>query len=148
MLLTLILTACTIDLLEEDRIAAISAAFTDLEDLVNDFLEDRESCSFECASMHLGALIKQLHSRNLWRPRPEAPFIGISINHLKLSLSHILSSRSVTGCYGKCPSLEQLISPITKKLDAENVGLEFEMITNVTPVSSPRLQSVKREREE
>jgi hypothetical protein len=39
--------------------------------------------------MRLGALIKQMKARNLYYPRPEAPFVGFSIALLNTSIRAI-----------------------------------------------------------
>jgi hypothetical protein len=64
---------------------------TTLHDLLYKLRKGPESCSFECDSILLGALTKELDARNLFFPRPMPPFSGFSFETTAESISTIRS---------------------------------------------------------
>lgn len=56
--------------------------FKFLDTIQKEFLLGERGCSFECSSILLGALLKELHQHKLRDPRPEPPFIGLNLTDL------------------------------------------------------------------
>ncbi|KAK8851051.1 Nuclear pore protein-like protein [Apiospora arundinis] len=68
-----------IDIIEQRRQDALDQIITHLHGLTTYFGGVRTKCSFECSSMLLGALTKQLETTGLLNPTPTKPFMGHSV---------------------------------------------------------------------
>jgi hypothetical protein len=91
--LTVINRNCTnvpaLDRLDQLRYQALDNLISAQEALLEDFLHNRNSCTFECNALHYGALTKELWSRGLMNPRPQIPFLGYSFNDTVTSIRSI-----------------------------------------------------------
>lgn len=67
------------DKIDQERQHAVDRIIAGLHNLHAELLDGRNSCSFECDSIRLGALTKEMHSRALYFPRPGPPFLGFSV---------------------------------------------------------------------
>ncbi|CVK98723.1 uncharacterized protein FMAN_08477 [Fusarium mangiferae] len=73
------------DILDEINIArqsALAEIFSGIYELL-DRLKEEQECSFECSSMLLGVLTKELSKHGILHPRNAPPFDGFSIEGLK-----------------------------------------------------------------
>ena len=77
--------AGAVDQWREDSIRYIIEALHGL------LLDLRNSCSFACSSMLLGALTKQMDDRALLFPKPAAPFLGFSVAAIAKSILTIIT---------------------------------------------------------
>lgn len=66
------------DVMNERRSGPINEIFLRLNKMREDLLSGSRGCDFECRSMTLGALMKNMHSNDLLPLEPEAPFPGLS----------------------------------------------------------------------
>lgn len=66
----------------EHRERALRALISQLHLILDNLRDDEPPCSFECSSILLGALSRQMNDKRLLRPRPVAPFLGHSVNEL------------------------------------------------------------------
>ncbi|GAB1318148.1 BTB domain-containing protein [Madurella fahalii] len=78
--LELPIPSTVIDRIVEKRNVTIAALVGALHELIQAFLDESEGCSFECRSILLGALQKQLHN-----PKPHLHKTRAAMNGLKLS---------------------------------------------------------------
>ncbi|KAK8121882.1 hypothetical protein PG984_010552 [Apiospora sp. TS-2023a] len=67
------------DAIEERRQELVDKIIGRLHDLVFYFSDVRTKCSFDCSSLLLGALTKQLREHGLLAPSPTKPFLGYSV---------------------------------------------------------------------
>ena len=65
--------------IDSQRQDAIGRIIAQLHEILASLAEGQNSCSFECDSIRLGALVKQMHTRTLYSPRPETPFRGYCV---------------------------------------------------------------------
>ncbi|GIJ90937.1 hypothetical protein Asppvi_009902 [Aspergillus pseudoviridinutans] len=88
-----------IDAIEKRREQGIKTTLNSLRRLVIDLWDGRKSCSFECDSFRLGALIKQVHGKGFLRATDEGTIPSISLDQLNNFLVDIKSPawREVTG---------------------------------------------------
>ncbi|CAN9250766.1 unnamed protein product [Alternaria alternata] len=82
-----------------------------------------EKCSFECGSMLLGALTRQMNNMAILSPRPAAPYAGLSVTGLRYGIKSIKAPdlhiryerRSRSPEYRKHPcSLDPVISEVNQ----------------------------------
>ncbi|KAK7999531.1 hypothetical protein PG990_012131 [Apiospora arundinis] len=71
-----------IDAIEQRRQDALDQIITRIHGLTTYFGGVRTKCSFECSSMLLGALTKQLETNGLLNPTPTKPFLGHSVTRI------------------------------------------------------------------
>ncbi|KAK7994395.1 hypothetical protein PG991_015983 [Apiospora marii] len=83
-----------VDTIEQRRQVAVEGIIARLHDLTLYFSEYRTKCSFECASLLLGALTKQLQVHGLFNPSPTKPFIGYSPAGLLSTINDFVSPKS------------------------------------------------------
>lgn len=80
--------------IEEDRMQATGTIFSQLQALIDEYRCQSYTCptgdSFECGSMLLGALTKEMELQGLF-PVPTAPFIGWSISELYTKIQRLRS---------------------------------------------------------
>lgn len=57
--------------------------------MVEKFREGSETCSYECSSASVGALVKTMKEMNLFEPRPAPPFAGYSYEAIERGLLKI-----------------------------------------------------------
>ena len=60
-----------------------------VETLLEDFLHDRNPCTFDYNAIHYGILTKELCIRGLLFPRPQNPFLGYSFDNISKSIRKI-----------------------------------------------------------
>ncbi|EAS27910.3 uncharacterized protein CIMG_09114 [Coccidioides immitis RS] len=125
-----------LDTIDEQRKDSIDQIVEHLHGLRQDFLEQQESCSFECSSMLFGALTIEMHRRNLL-PRTASPFPGASFAKVVQSVRLI---RSPTWCpvagwvsfNSTCRAhgciLSKFIDPVIEGLEHDLAGLELNDI--------------------
>ncbi|CAG7561754.1 unnamed protein product, partial [Fusarium equiseti] len=83
------------DILEEIDVArqfSLAEIFSATYELF-DRLQEEEKCSFECSSMLLGVLTKELGKRGILSPRAGPPFEGFSIQDLKEMINGLKKPR-------------------------------------------------------
>ncbi|KAF7169068.1 hypothetical protein CNMCM5623_001900 [Aspergillus felis] len=124
-----------IDAIDKRREQGIKTTLDSLRRLVTDLRDGRKSCSFECDSFRLGALIKQLHGKGLLGPLDEGTIPSISLDQLNKSLADIKSPawREVTSKRrrdhdqhpGHPCTLQSLIKPIVTNLTSHMRGYEY-----------------------
>jgi hypothetical protein len=78
--------------IEQKRQESINRIMTCLHDLLAKLCEGN-GCSFECSSILLGALTKEMHARHLLSPRPAIPFPGLSFAEIAESVRAFRSPR-------------------------------------------------------
>ncbi|KAI1501918.1 hypothetical protein F5X99DRAFT_181922 [Biscogniauxia marginata] len=69
-----------IDTVESWRLELIDSIIASVYDLIDRLRDGKTSYSFECESMSLGGLIKQIYSCYLLYPRPSRPYAGLSVS--------------------------------------------------------------------
>lgn len=77
------------DALEISRQGCIADFIFSLNSLKTQIAAEDNACSFECASMSLGALIKGMKTMHLYDPQPTYPFNGYSVMALVKALGRI-----------------------------------------------------------
>lgn len=78
-----------VDQVNKCRNEALTGLFSALDKLLDEFLHDRNSCTFECNAIHYGALTKELSTRGLLFPQPQTPFLGYSFSNVAASIRSI-----------------------------------------------------------
>ena len=68
-----------VDHINTRRKSALKQLVASLNDIRNRLLDDATGCSFECRSVHLGALIKYMHDEKLLDGATEPAFEGRSV---------------------------------------------------------------------
>lgn len=96
------------DKIEEERQRFIRRLFESLHNLVDKIRTGKHNAyqcskSFECDSILLGALIKEMDAQQL-SPRPLAPFLGLSIADTVEKISNIRSSQWCANYSRRCQS--------------------------------------------
>jgi hypothetical protein len=61
--------------------------------LANSLCADPDKCSFECSSMQLGSLVKEMHVQGLNSFKSARPFYGCSIKWLEQTISNFRTPR-------------------------------------------------------
>ncbi|KAL1969127.1 hypothetical protein VTN77DRAFT_381 [Rasamsonia byssochlamydoides] len=126
-----------VDRIDRRRQESIDRIVTFLHGLLDDFCEGRNlqnPCSFECQSILLGALTKEMSRLHLLSPRPAAPFLGFSFAATANSVRKIRSpiwccnNRNYysSHCQSHHCSLEPVIRPIIDSLEDSMKGLSLE----------------------
>ncbi|KAJ3454817.1 hypothetical protein MRS44_013417 [Fusarium solani] len=97
--------AIILDRIDSERQDALSQVFSAVYGLL-DSLCDQSDCSYECSSMLLGSLTKELSKRGILNPRITGPFTGYSIATAKSMIHNFRSpqwcSSSSSGSYYGC----------------------------------------------
>jgi len=65
------------------RQSGLAESFSAMYKLFDSLQDEEENCSFECSSMLLGILTKELGKRGILNPRNAPPFDGFSIEGFK-----------------------------------------------------------------
>ncbi|KAI1318488.1 hypothetical protein F5Y16DRAFT_117966 [Xylariaceae sp. FL0255] len=81
-----------VDNIDRQRLLYIDQIIDLLHGLLVDFRDGRNQCSFECSSILLGALMKELYDRGL-EPKRDSLYDGHSLVSLKLAVSSIRSPK-------------------------------------------------------
>ncbi|KAM5467099.1 hypothetical protein MauCBS54593_005719 [Microsporum audouinii] len=89
--LELPIPAIVINTLDKRRTQAIESTISMLNQWQQDLTNNSRGCNFECRSMMLGALIKNMHSHDLLSPQPKAPFLGLSVQSLRNAVNSFRS---------------------------------------------------------
>ncbi|KAL7907922.1 hypothetical protein GGI35DRAFT_455111 [Trichoderma velutinum] len=92
-----------IDALNKKREDALRGAISGLHALKKRLCED-DSCSFECSSIYLGALIKAMNKMRLMDPLPSRSFPGRSLLTLEQAIRDIKEPVWNTNCQGPSAS--------------------------------------------
>ncbi|KAF2108625.1 hypothetical protein BDV96DRAFT_652565 [Lophiotrema nucula] len=118
------------DELNRQRSATIENLLSGLENLLQDLLHDRNQCDYECNALRYGTLTKELASRGLHSPGPQAPYLGYSFENIVSSVVHIqdspcrsLHSRSMFG--SPCASNPQ-INTLVQQIEQSLKGLSLD----------------------
>lgn len=85
-----------VDTIDQQRQDLVDQIVSGLDDLVSYFYE-RTSCSIDCSSTLLGALIRQMHVTGFLNPKPTSPFLGYSVASITTIVRGI---RSPTQTFG------------------------------------------------
>ena len=67
-----------IEAIDRRRQEVVDKIITALQDLLVSFRDGPDDCSFECSSIQLGALTKEMRAKR-FEPRPEPPVLGYSV---------------------------------------------------------------------
>jgi hypothetical protein len=105
-----------IDKGRQDFLSDIFSAIYDLLDL----LQQEPDCSFECSSMLLGVLTKELRKHGILSPRSAQPFYGFSIEGSKHMIEGFREPRWFTdrGMYSiHCCTIQDKLSPALDKAE-------------------------------
>ena len=89
---------------------------------------DRTKCSFECSSMLLGALTRQMHTHGLLNPKPAKPFLGHSVDGITSTVRSFVSPKwGEPGSYSEheC-TLATFLDPCVSSVVDGIEGLELE----------------------
>jgi hypothetical protein len=117
--------------IDQQRQESIDQIITALHDLLDGFRESREPCSFECDSILLGALTKQMHTRGLFSPRPALPLLGFNFATTAKSIRDIHSPVWISvndSRKHKC-RLPTRIHPIIDRVEKGMKGLALKDIS-------------------
>lgn len=72
---------CSTDMIDWRRQDAVEFILGALQKLLDSFRKDTAGCSFECSSILLGGLTKEMTKYRLLDPQPAAPYLGYSIEN-------------------------------------------------------------------
>ncbi|KAK1991092.1 hypothetical protein LX36DRAFT_694949 [Colletotrichum falcatum] len=93
--LELPIPSIVIDLVDWQRQDAVDFVLKTLQTLLESFRKGSSGCSFECSSILLGALTKEMDRHRLLNPAPKEPYTGYSILETeKVTLSQKRSSKT------------------------------------------------------
>lgn len=120
--------------IDEKRQNLIGQLFGAIDNLRNSLCNDKDICSFECSSMLLGSLMKEMHKINRFGSPPAKPYNGYSVKGLLQSISTIRSPQwfalrdlsSHKGRNGHCCNLMQKIQPILDDTEKSLHGWNLE----------------------
>jgi hypothetical protein len=110
-----------IDIARQDYLDKVFSATYDLVDR----LQEEPVCSYECSSMLLGVLTKELKKHGILSPRSAQPFYGFSIGGLEVMIKGFKVPRwydiSGSGRYGSGHSctIQQKLSQVLQKAEKE-----------------------------
>lgn len=106
-----------------------------LHNLVTYFYQ-RDNCSFECSSILIGALTKQMHSNRLLDPKPSNPYLGYSVARTTATIRNFASPRwsdtRASRRFGRSSfeahpcTLEGLYGSHCEQLGGRRKGIEIE----------------------
>lgn len=114
----MILANKPIAMVESRRIDALAQIFGMLDRVRNSLCADPVKCSFECSSMQLGTLVKEMHVHGLNSFKAARPFYGCSIQWLEQTISNFRTPRwSHVNSYSRheC-KLDDKIKPVMKDI--------------------------------
>jgi hypothetical protein len=115
-------------MIEKVRQESVDSVITILQELLTYFRNARTACSFECSSILLGALTKEIQARYIFSAQPTAPLLGFSFASISRSVrnirSPIWSSNSDYGTHS-C-RISSFIDPSIDELEAAFVGLTLK----------------------
>ncbi|KAH6894602.1 hypothetical protein B0T10DRAFT_604066 [Thelonectria olida] len=83
------------DSIEELRIQHVGRKLSKVQGDMDLLIGDNGPCTFECSSIHLGSLIKDLSRHGLY-PLPKAPYSGVSMNKIDVVLNGLLKPQWAT----------------------------------------------------
>ncbi|OHE94375.1 hypothetical protein CORC01_10303 [Colletotrichum orchidophilum] len=72
-----------VDMIDWRRQDGVEFILTVLHNLLDAFRNETAGCSFECSSILLGALTKEMDKHKLFHPRPTKPYSGYSVANLE-----------------------------------------------------------------
>lgn len=126
-----------VEMIDNQRQELLGRITASLNNLIDRLRDDDTPCSFECNSILLGALIKQMHKNRLFHPQPSKPYIGLSVSKTIRAVRTFqsplwFSDRSPRPCRedGKTGIK-------TKKMRVENKG-PYSGISMVMPEPEPK----------
>ncbi|PNP51508.1 hypothetical protein THARTR1_07948 [Trichoderma harzianum] len=102
-----------IDALNDSREYAIEMVVAEFLKLRQRLCED-QSCSFECSSIHLGALLKAMSKMGLMDPIPTSPYPGHSLLALEQAIRDIKEPTWKTNCPESSASTKESTKTSTK----------------------------------
>ncbi|KAK8103650.1 uncharacterized protein PG998_010683 [Apiospora kogelbergensis] len=120
-----------INLRREDLLKRIN---THLHDLTIYLTDSRPRCSFECASMLLGALTKQIEANGFLKLLSTGSLHGHSISDILTSMRKITTPNLVITSSGNSSGpthackLETFINAVIKNIEGEIEGLELDVV--------------------
>ncbi|KFY29426.1 hypothetical protein V491_00034 [Pseudogymnoascus sp. VKM F-3775] len=105
-------------MVESRRIVAIAQIFGMLDRLRNSLCADPVKCSFECSSMQLGSLVKEMHVQGLDSFKSARPFYGCSIKWLEQTISNFRTPHwsNVDSFYRHKCTLDDTIKPAMREI--------------------------------
>ncbi|TDZ36858.1 hypothetical protein CTRI78_v011225 [Colletotrichum trifolii] len=119
-----------VDLVDWQRQKAVDYIMNTLQGLLDDFRTESSGCSFECSSMLLGALTKEMGVHKLLNPPPKEPYIGYSIVDTEKMVNDFRCPqwnhprRSHHSYYSETPDACNLKTIISTRLTAQPNGVE------------------------
>ncbi|KAK7972426.1 hypothetical protein PG988_006560 [Apiospora saccharicola] len=117
------------DALDQRRQKSLDGIISGLHDLLS-YFDSRTSCSFECSSILLGALTRQMQRRGFLDPKPTRPYLGYSVAETTKALCSFKSPEwaSRRGRFSdkhRC-SLDNFMDATVKSIGDDVEGLKLE----------------------
>lgn len=81
-----------VDTIDQLRQELIEQIIYGLHNLIS-YFHRRDNCSFECSSILIGALMKQMRSNRLLDPKPSRPYLGHSVARTTATIRNFASPR-------------------------------------------------------
>ncbi|TDZ28499.1 hypothetical protein C8035_v007586 [Colletotrichum spinosum] len=138
------------DIIDWQRQEAVEYMLKTLSNLLEAFRTGSSGCSFECSSMLLGALTKEMDVHKLLNPPPKEPYIGYSIVDTKKMLNGFRCPqwnhprRSHHSYYSETPDPCNLKTIISTRLTAQPNGVEGGFkISEIQTMAQKRSLKVK-----
>lgn len=109
--------------IDEVRQGSLDDIFTAIYDLL-DRLQEETECSYECSSMSLGVLTKELSKHSILSPRIARPFCGWSIDGSRdmikgLRQAHWYDKHAARHGNRHSCTIQQKLSPALMKVEDE-----------------------------
>jgi hypothetical protein len=109
--------------IDKARQGSLDDIFSAIYDLL-DLLQEEPVCSYNCSSMLLGVLTKELKEHGILSPRSAQPFYGFSIEGSKdiingLRKPHWYTTRGAKFGDGHSCTIQQKLSPALDKVEKE-----------------------------
>ncbi|UPX16917.1 uncharacterized protein EKO05_0007298 [Ascochyta rabiei] len=131
------------------RCQAIESVISDLHNLLDEYRSSKYKCkqnaafSFQCSSLLLGALTKELDSWSLLSPRPEPPFLDLSFSSICTKIRGVKSLTcfakiNMNGWFygsGHSCELRTAVVAIVEKAASGVVGLSLDHIRGTSKPS-------------
>ncbi|EXM13844.1 hypothetical protein V3481_012885 [Fusarium oxysporum f. sp. vasinfectum] len=104
--------------IDQARQDSLDDMFSAIYDLLDRLLEETE-CSYECSSMSLGVLTKELSKRGILSPRIAQPFCGWSVNGAQNMIKGLRRPEWYDHRYGPTHSctIQQKLSPVLDEVE-------------------------------
>lgn len=118
----------SLDQVNETRQNSIDQIISVLHQTLEDLKVPDIKCSFECDSILLGSLTKELILRGILEPRPSSPFLGYSVERLCESVRNIRSPNWMDNSECNHDSAYHLwrLEPVTVGIEESLTGLVLD----------------------